>query len=177
VRMSAMLAGKMTPDQATMLHIAHQLSGGETWIDLQGGYPSGCRLTSGGGHKSIGGSSWMNSELDKNGKDAVVLDWFRPLEKPYGQCGGIMRKRLSPLEWSSRSPCMAGGLGFPFEVGGPSSGSVTDLGRSPFVITERIPQSPGLLAAPPPCSKERLAPQAWQVVYDLDKVLQGLPRS
>jgi hypothetical protein len=92
----------------------------------------------------------MNSELDKNGKDAVVLDWFRHLEKPYVQCGGIMRKRLSPLEWSSRSAS---------------------------VITERIPQSPGLLAAPPPCSKERLAPQAWQVVYDLDKVLQGLPRS
>jgi hypothetical protein len=31
---------------------------------------------------------------------------------------------------------MAGGLGFPFEVGGPLSGSVTDLGRSPSVITE-----------------------------------------
>jgi hypothetical protein len=34
---------------------------------------------------------------------------------------------------------MAGGLGFPFEVGGPSSGLVTDLGKSPSVITERIP--------------------------------------
>jgi hypothetical protein len=22
----------------------------------------------------------MNSELDENGKDTVVLDWFRPLE-------------------------------------------------------------------------------------------------
>jgi hypothetical protein len=34
---------------------------------------------------------------------------------------------------------MVGGLGFPFVVGGPSSGSVTDLGRSPSVTTERIP--------------------------------------
>jgi hypothetical protein len=32
----------------------------------------------------------------------------------------------SPLEWSSRMPYMASGLGLPFEVGGPSSGSVTD---------------------------------------------------
>jgi hypothetical protein len=47
-------------------------------------------------------------------------------------------------------PYMAGGLGFPFEVGGPSSGSVTDLGRSSSVITERIPRSSDLLAAPPP---------------------------
>jgi hypothetical protein len=42
---------------------------------------------------------------------------------------------------------MADGLGFPFEVGGPSSGSVTDLGRSSSVITERILRSSGLLAA------------------------------
>jgi hypothetical protein len=34
----------------------------------------------GSGPKSVGGSSWMNSELDENGKDTVVLDWFRPLE-------------------------------------------------------------------------------------------------
>jgi hypothetical protein len=44
---------------------------------------------------------------------------------------------------------MAGGLGFPFEVGGPSSRSVTDLGRPPSVIIERIPRSSDLLAAPP----------------------------
>jgi hypothetical protein len=43
---------------------------------------------------------------------------------------------------------MAGGLGFPFEVGGPSSGSVIDLGRSPSVVTERIPRSSDLLAVP-----------------------------
>jgi hypothetical protein len=36
----------------------------------------GC-LVGGLGPKSVGGSSWMNSELDENGK-AVVLDWFRP---------------------------------------------------------------------------------------------------
>jgi hypothetical protein len=47
-------------------------------------------------------------------------------------------------------PYMASGIGFPFEVGGPSSGLVTDFGRSPSVITERIPQSSDLLAAPPP---------------------------
>jgi hypothetical protein len=79
-----------------------------------------------------------------------ILDWFKPLRvKPYVQCGGIMWKR-SPLEWSSRPPYMTGGLGFPSEVAGHSSGSVTDLGRSPYVITERIPRSSGLLTAPPP---------------------------
>jgi hypothetical protein len=32
------------------------LSGGETWTDPQGGYPSGCRLTNGGtGAKSVDG--------------------------------------------------------------------------------------------------------------------------
>jgi hypothetical protein len=35
-----------------------------------------------------------------------------------------MREWGSPLEWSSRPPYMASELGFPFEVGGPSSGSV-----------------------------------------------------
>jgi hypothetical protein len=70
---------------------------------------------------------------------------------------------------------MAGGIGFPFEVGGPSSGSATDLGRSPSVITERIPQSSDLLAVPPPLSREKLVPQDRQVFCDLDKVVQGLP--
>jgi hypothetical protein len=32
------------------------------------------------GHKSISGSSWMNSELGEYGKDARDLDWFRPPE-------------------------------------------------------------------------------------------------
>jgi hypothetical protein len=50
-----------------------------------------------------------------------------------------MREWGSPLKWSSRSPYMASELGLPFEVSGPSSGLVTDLGRSPSVITERIP--------------------------------------
>jgi hypothetical protein len=36
------------------------LSGGETWIDPQRGYPSGCRLTNGGSEpKRVGGSSRM----------------------------------------------------------------------------------------------------------------------
>jgi hypothetical protein len=36
----------------------------------------------------------MNSELSENGKDTVVLDWFRPpVSKTYVQCGGNMRGR------------------------------------------------------------------------------------
>jgi hypothetical protein len=93
----------------------------------------------------------MNSELDKNGKDMVVLDWFGSLEsKTLRPVWWNYAWKRSPLEWSSRPPYMAGRLEFPFEVGGPSSGSVTDLGKSPSVITERIPQSSDLLAAPPP---------------------------
>jgi hypothetical protein len=47
------------------------LSGGETSTDPQGGYPSGCRWIDGGsGPKSVSGSSKMNSELGKYGKDA-----------------------------------------------------------------------------------------------------------
>jgi hypothetical protein len=55
-RMSAMLAGKMTPDQAAMLHSEFLIS--PTWCaNCQGvrprqirkrGYSSGCRLTNGG---------------------------------------------------------------------------------------------------------------------------------
>jgi hypothetical protein len=57
----------------------------------KGGYPSGCRLSNGGsGPKSVGGSSWMNSKLDENGKDTVVLDWFEPPES----------KTLRPLWWN-----------------------------------------------------------------------------
>jgi hypothetical protein len=98
------------------------------------------RLMGGLGPKSVGGSSWMNSELGEDGKDTVVLDWstpprsktLRPVWWNYAGKRGL-------LEWSSRPPYMADGLGFPFEVGGPSSRSVTNLGRSPSVITERIP--------------------------------------
>jgi hypothetical protein len=39
--------------------------------------------------KSVGGSSWMNSELSENGKDTVVLDWFRP----------PVSKTLCPVWW------------------------------------------------------------------------------
>jgi hypothetical protein len=82
----------------------------------------------------------MNSKLDENGKDAVILDWFRhPESKTLRPVWWDYAERSRPLEWSSRSPYMAYGLGFPFEVGGPSSGPVTDLGRSPSVIIERIP--------------------------------------
>jgi hypothetical protein len=72
---------------------------------------------------------------------------------------------------------MAGELGFPFEVGGPSLVSVTVLGRSPSVITKRIPRSSGLPPAPPPWSREKLVHQVRQVFCDLDKVVQGLPGS
>jgi hypothetical protein len=81
-----------------------------------------------------------NSELGENGKDSVVLDWFRPPEsKNLHPVWWNYAWKGSPLEWSSRMPYMSGRLGFPFEVGGPSSGSVTNLGRSPSMITERIP--------------------------------------
>jgi hypothetical protein len=120
----------------------------------------------------------MNSEPDENGKDTVVLDWFRPSKsKTLRPVWWDYVWKRSPLERSSRPPYMAGGLGFPFEVGGLSSGSITDLGRSPSVITERILRSSGLLAAPPPRSRERLASQARQVFCDLDKVIQGLSKS
>jgi hypothetical protein len=93
----------------------------------------------------------MNSELGENGKDMVVLDWFGPPEsKTLRPVWWNYAWKRSPLEWSSRPPYMAGGLGFPFEVGGPSSGSVTDLGRYHSIITEKIPRSSDLLAAPLP---------------------------
>jgi hypothetical protein len=41
------------------------------------------------------------------------------------------------------------------------------------VITERIPRSSNLLPAPPPRSREKLAPQAQQVYRNLDQVVQG----
>jgi hypothetical protein len=79
-----------------------------------------------------------------------LLDWFRPPEsKTLHPVWWDYVERSSPLEWSSRSTYMAGRLGFPFKVGGPSSALVTNLGRSPSVITEKISRSSGLLAAPP----------------------------
>jgi hypothetical protein len=77
-RMSAMLAGKK--DNRSGCHaaqrvpdlpfLARQMSGGETCTDPKGGYPSGCRLSSGGsGHKSVDGSSLMDSEPGECGKD------------------------------------------------------------------------------------------------------------
>jgi hypothetical protein len=49
-------------------------------------------LMGGSGPKSVSGSSRMNSELDENDKDTVVLDWFRPSES----------KTLRPV-WPSES--------------------------------------------------------------------------
>jgi hypothetical protein len=90
----------------------------------------------------------MNSELGENGKDTVVLDWFRPPEsKPLRPCGGIMREERSPIEWSSRSPYMAGGLGFPFEVDGPSSGTVTYFRNIAFHNYREDPAIPGSTGA------------------------------
>jgi hypothetical protein len=69
----------------------------------------------------------MNSKHDENGKDTVVLDWFRPLEnKTLRLVWWDYAWKRSSLEWSSRTPYMDNELGFPFEVGGPLSGSVTD---------------------------------------------------
>jgi hypothetical protein len=71
---------------------------------------------------------WENSELSENGNGHEDLDWFRPPKSKTLRpvCGGIRREWGSPLEWGSRPPYMASGLGLPFEVGGPSSGSITD---------------------------------------------------
>jgi hypothetical protein len=68
-----------------------------------------------------------NLDLGENAKDTVVLDCFRPLEsKTLRPIWWNYAWKGSPLEWSSRLPYMASGLGFPLEVGGPSSGLVTD---------------------------------------------------
>jgi hypothetical protein len=88
-----------------------------------------------------------------------------------------MREWGSPLEWSSRSPYMASGLGFPFEVGGPSSGSITSKeGLLPWLQRgSRDPRTYWWC-----CYRylgERLVLQARQVFWSLDKVIQGLPRS
>jgi hypothetical protein len=87
-----MLAGKTTPNQATMLHSEFPIT--PTWRQLSG-------------HR--------------------YLDWFRPQESKtiHPVCGGIMRELGRSLEWSSRPPYMVNGPGLPFEVGRPSSVSVT----------------------------------------------------
>jgi hypothetical protein len=63
----------------------------------------GC-LVGGSGPKSVGSSSWMNSELNENAKDIVVLDWFGPPES----------KTLRPVWWNyvwKRSPPPNSALG------------------------------------------------------------------
>jgi hypothetical protein len=88
-RMSTILVGKTTPDRAAMLHSEFLIA--PTWrANFQGVRPAQIRkgatqavvdsLMGGSGPKSVSGSSWWNSKLDENGKDTVVLDWFRPLE-------------------------------------------------------------------------------------------------
>jgi hypothetical protein len=69
-----------------------------------------------------------NLEYGENGEGHKGLDGFRPSESKTLRpvCGGIMREWGSPLEWSSKPPYMACGIGLPFEVGGPSSGSITN---------------------------------------------------
>jgi hypothetical protein len=75
-----------------------------------------------------------NLEHGENGERHKGLDYFRPPEiktlRPI--CVGIMREWGNPLEWISRPPYMFNGLGLPFEVAGPSSGSVTS---SSYMIT------------------------------------------
>jgi hypothetical protein len=58
VWMSAMLAGKTTPDRATMLHSEFPIAlpgaptvRGRDQVDPLGGYPSGCRLI--GGYRDL----------------------------------------------------------------------------------------------------------------------------
>jgi hypothetical protein len=69
-----------------------------------------------------------NSKHGEYGKEHEGLYWFRPPESKTLRpvCGGIRHESGSPLEWSSRPPYMDSGLGLPFEVGGPLTGSVTD---------------------------------------------------
>jgi hypothetical protein len=67
-----------------------------------------------------------NSECGENGERHKDLDWSRPPKRTlHLVCGGIRREWGSPLEWSSRPPYKVSGLGLPFKVGGPSSGSIT----------------------------------------------------
>jgi hypothetical protein len=119
----------------------------------------------------------LNSELSENGEDKVVLDRFRPLEsKTLRPVWSNYAWKGNPLEWSSRPPYMAGGLRFPFEVGGPSSGSVIDLGRSPSVITERI-RDPRTYWRRRHRDLGRNLFHKRQVFQSLDEVTPNLPRS
>jgi hypothetical protein len=79
VRMSAMLAGKTTPDRAAMLHNEFLII--PTWCtNCEGVRPTQIRkgatqavvggLMGGSGPKSVSGSFRMNSELGEYGKDA-----------------------------------------------------------------------------------------------------------
>jgi hypothetical protein len=69
----------------------------------------------------------MELEMQREWKGHKGLDWFMPPESKTLRpvCGGIMREWGTPIEWSSRLPYMVNRLGIPFEVGGPSLGSVT----------------------------------------------------
>jgi hypothetical protein len=110
-------------DCLTSVHVR-----GETWY-LQGGDPKGCRLIDGGsGPTSVGGSSQGELGTRREWRGHNGLDWFRPPESKtlHPVCGGIRREWGSPIEWSSRPSDMASGLGLPFKVGGPSSGSIID---------------------------------------------------
>jgi hypothetical protein len=74
-----------------------------------------------------------------------ILDWFRPPEsKTLRLVWWDYVERSSPLEWNSRLPYMAGGLGFPFEVGEPSLGSVTYFRKVAF---RNYRQDPAILGS------------------------------
>jgi hypothetical protein len=66
---------------------------------------------------------------------------------------------------------MAGGLGFPFEVSGPSSGLVTDFRKATFRDYREDPAILGSFGGVAPRSREKLAPQARQVFRNLDQVI------
>jgi hypothetical protein len=66
---------------------------------------------------------------------------------------------------------MADGLGFPFEVGEPSSGSVTDFRKAAFRDYREDPAILGPFGGAAPRSREKLAPQARQVFRNLDQVI------
>jgi hypothetical protein len=90
------------------------LSGGETWIDPQGGDLSGCRLIWRGSRtKSVGGSSRVELGTRQEWRWTLGFRLVRASIEwnPTSSMGWNYVSKGSPLEWSSRPPYMVNGLG------------------------------------------------------------------
>jgi hypothetical protein len=92
------------------------------------GRPKGCRLIWRGSRtNSVGGSPRMELETQHKWR------WTRGFRRvrasgewnPTSSMRWNYASKGSPLDWSSSLPYTVSGLGFPFEVGGPSSRLVT----------------------------------------------------